>query len=134
MIMEKDSGMAGSINKRSFGGEGEKLAADYLVKNGYRLLDMNYRCGRIGEIDIIAAEDEYICFVEVKTRTGITFGRPCEAVGTGKQENLRRLAWAYLKQKGLTDSNVRFDMVEVTGDRMDGKFLNIKINLIRNAF
>lgn len=121
-------------NKRSFGGEGEKLAADYLMHNGYRLLDMNYRSGRMGEIDIVAAQDEFICFIEVKTRTGSLFGRPCEAVGRRKQENLRRLAWAYLKHKGLTGRNARFDIVEVTGDIRDDKFINIKINLIRNAF
>lgn len=134
MIMEKDLVMKEKINKRSFGGEGEKLAADYLVQNGYSLLEMNYRYGRMGEIDIIAAENEFICFIEVKTRTGSTFGLPCEAVGWKKQVNLRRLAWAYLKYKGLTNRNARFDIVEVTGDRKDEKFINIKINLIRNAF
>lgn len=122
------------MNKRSFGGEGERLAAEYLRQNGYRLLDVNYRFGRLGEIDIIASQDGYICFVEVKTRTGTDFGRPCEAVGRKKQETLRRLAWAYLKYRGLTDRNARFDIVEVTGDKKDGEFINIKINLIKNAF
>jgi putative endonuclease len=126
--------MTESTNKRSLGSEGERLAADYLVQNGYRLLDMNYRSGRMGEIDIVAAQDEFICFIEVKTRTGSSFGLPCEAVGRRKQENLRRLAWAYLKHRGLTDRNVRFDIVEVTGDKKGGEFINIKINLIRNAF
>ena len=126
--------MTEGINKRTFGGEGEKLAADFLIKSGYRLLDLNYRYGRMGELDIVAAEGEFICFVEVKTRTGDSFGRPCEAVGWRKQETLRRLAWAYLKHKGMTDRNARFDIVEVTGDRKDEKFINIKINLIRNAF
>lgn len=126
--------MTEGINKRSFGAEGEKFAAEYLVNNGYRLLDMNYRCGRMGEIDIVASEAEFICFIEVKTRTGSTFGRPCEAVGWKKQENLKRLAWAYLKHKGLTGSNARFDIIEITGDRTGDSLINIKINLIRNAF
>ncbi len=126
--------MAQGMNKRSFGSEGERLAAEYLRQNGYRLLDVNYRFGRLGEIDIIAAQDGYICFVEVKTRTGTEFGLPCEAVGRKKQETLRRLAWAYLKYRGLTDRNARFDIVEVTGDKKDGEFINIKINLLKNAF
>lgn len=126
--------MLKSENKRSFGAAGEELAAEYLVQNGYRLLDRNYRSGRIGEIDVVAAHEDFICFIEVKTRTGTLFGQPCEAVDGRKQLNLRKLAWIYLKHKGLTERNIRFDIVEVTGDRKGDEFINIKINIIRNAF
>lgn len=122
------------VNKRQFGRLGEELAATYLSQNGYRLLDKNYRAGRMGEIDIIAAEREYICFIEVKTRTSSLFGAPCEAVDRRKQENIRKLAWVYLKHKSLTEKSIRFDIVEITGGNKDGGFVADKINLIRNAF
>lgn len=121
-------------NKKSFGKLGEDLAAEYLEKEGYRLLDRNYRAGRLGEIDIVAVQGEYLCFIEVKTRTGKLFGLPCEAVDGRKQSTLRKLALAYMKHKGLEGRNVRFDIVEVTGDKRDGEFIHININLIRNAF
>lgn len=121
-------------NKRSFGKLGEDLAAEYLGKNGYKLLDRNYRSGRMGEIDIVAVQGEYLCFIEVKTRTGKLFGLPCEAVDARKQANLRKLAWAYMKHKGLEGKNARFDVVEVTGNKKGDEFINIKINVLRNAF
>ena len=121
-------------NKRSFGKLGEELAAKYLSQNGYKLLEMNYRVGRMGEIDIIAAEEEYICFIEVKTRTNNFFGEPCESVGKRKQYSIRKLAWAYLKQHKLTERCVRFDIFEIIGQKKDGELLPKKVNLIRNAF
>jgi putative endonuclease len=124
----------GKENKRKFGKLGEEIAAKYLAKNGFRVLDMNYRVGRIGELDIIAAEKEYICFIEVKTRTSSFFGAPCESVNRIKQENIRKLAWAYLKHHSLTEKNIRFDIVEITGVKREDQFLPETINLIRNAF
>lgn len=121
-------------NKRSFGSLGEELACRYLTANGCRIAEKNYRAGKMGEIDIIAFDGEYICFVEVKTRTGNLFGTPGESVGRRKQENLRKLAWTYLKLHGLTEKPVRFDIAEVTGRKRDGCFLPENINLIKNAF
>jgi putative endonuclease len=122
------------MNKIEFGKTGEQIAADYLKKNGFAILDRNFRSGRFGEVDIIASEGEYICFIEVKTRTGSTFGTPAEAVGASKQHKIRSLAWIYLKQKGLGERYMRFDVVEVTGRRSDKGFVPEKINLIRGAF
>ncbi len=85
-------------------------------------------------MDIIASEGEYICFIEVKTRTGNAFGTPAEAVGASKQQKIRSLAWIYLKQKGMGDRYMRFDVIEVIGRRSDKGLLPEKINLIRGAF
>ncbi len=120
--------------KLVIGKQGEEIAVSFLVKNGYRLLDRNYRAGRLGEIDIVASEDEYICFIEVKTRTGSHFGTPSESVGIKKQMKLRTLAWAYLKQHGLKDRFMRFDIVEVIVQQEKDKFVATDINLIKNAF
>ncbi len=122
------------MNNRRFGSVGEQLAVDYLEKNGFIILDRNFRAGRFGEIDIVAAENEYICFIEVKTRTGSLFGTPSEAVGYTKREKLRKLAWIYLKQKNSGEKNMRFDIVEVTGQRFNEEFRVKDIVLIRSAF
>lgn len=122
------------MNKRGFGSIGEKIAADYLIKNGFTILDKNYRSGRFGEIDIIAAENEYICFIEVKTRTSSLFGTPIEAVGYEKRKKIKTLAWTYIKYKNLGERNMRFDIVEVTGKRLNEEFIPDHINLVRSAF
>ncbi|EAX48690.1 protein of unknown function UPF0102 [Thermosinus carboxydivorans Nor1] len=66
---------------------GENAAADYLARNGYKILMRNYRC-RIGEIDIVAERQGTIVFVEVKTRSSEKFGFPAEAVNYRKQQKL----------------------------------------------
>jgi putative endonuclease len=122
------------MNKREFGSYGEQIAAEYLQKNGFVILARNFRSGRYGEIDIVAEEKEYICFVEVKTRSGNLFGTPAEAVGHTKRQKLRALAWIYLKQNKMGERNMRFDIVEVTGRRSNDFFVTENINLIRGAF
>ena len=122
------------MNKRGFGSVGEKIAADYLIKNGFTILDKNFRSGRFGEIDIIASENEYICFIEVKTRTSNLFGTPIEAVGYEKRRKIKALAWSYIKYKNLGERNMRFDIVEVTGKRVHEEFMPDNINLVRSAF
>ncbi|MCX7746528.1 MAG: YraN family protein [Clostridia bacterium] len=121
-------------NKRRFGTLGEAAAADYLQKNGYTLLGRNFRFGRCGEIDIIAREGETVCFIEVKTRTSTVFGMPSEAVDYKKKENITRLAQIYMLRNQLTDTAVRFDVVEIiAGKRKDGIFVK-SIEVIKNAF
>ena len=112
-------------NRQSIGKAGEELAARYLEENDFVILERNFRFGKMGEIDIIAREAEYICFIEVKTRTTTIYGSPSEAVNWKKQQGILRLSQVYLNRCGLNNSNVRFDVVEI---------LNEKINLIRNAF
>jgi putative endonuclease len=76
------------MNKRLIGGEYERLAAEYLKKKGMFILEMNFR-NRGGEIDIIAKDGEYICFIEVKYRTTNEWGFPLEAVHYRKQQQIR---------------------------------------------
>lgn len=121
-------------NKRSFGSMGEEIAVDYLSKKGYKIITQNYRFSKLGEIDIISLENEYICFVEVKTRTGTLFGMPSEAVNRKKQQNIIKLAQIYLKQNNLQGKNVRFDVVEVIVNKNFGGVSVKEINLIKNAF
>lgn len=104
----------GEFSTRATGSEYEELAANCLMQNGYRILKRNYRC-HAGEIDLIAKDGEYLCFVEVKYRKTDTFGGALAAVNTAKQQRICRSALFYLTQNGYTDTTpCRFDVVGVT--------------------
>lgn len=103
---------------------GESKAREYLENYGYKILTTNFK-NKLGEIDIIAKKKGYIVFIEVKARENALYGRPSEFVSRDKQRKVRNTAIAYLKINGLTDCDVRFDVVEIIGD---------KVNLIENAF
>ena len=107
---------------------GEDLAVNYLIKNGYAIVERNYRFSRYGEVDIIALDKDVLCFVEVKTRTSRAFGDPLEAINFKKQQKIRAVATAYLKQHHILDCNCRFDAIAVMGEN-DGE-----VNHIQDAF
>ncbi len=122
-------------NKREIGAVGEREAAEFLQRNGYTIVKTNYRVGRLGEIDIIANDNEYICFIEVKTRRTSTFGSPGEAVTRTKQQKIRQIAAIYLTNTRKMDSKVRFDVVEILMNKTMENANSIKsINLIKDAF
>ena len=102
------------MRARDIGNRGEKAACRYLKKNGYKILACNY-LKPFGEIDIIAMQDDTVCFVEVKTRQHTDFGLPCEFVTYTKQQKIIRTAYAYIQEKQYTGA-VRFDVVEVLHD------------------
>jgi putative endonuclease len=110
------------------GKEGEKIAAAYLKKNGYRIIEINFRCP-IGEIDIVAKEKDDLVFVEVKTRKSMELGYPEQAVGIRKQKKMSQLALWYLQKRKVADTNARFDVVAVTLIPE-----NNEVKLIKNAF
>lgn len=95
-----------------FGDLGERAAAGYLRRRGYRILQRQFR-NRFGEIDLIALNGETIVFVEVKTRRGTEQGAPFEAVSTAKQQKLTKTALAYLKRKKLLERRYQFDVVSI---------------------
>lgn len=96
----------------SLGARGEILAAEFLQKQGFRILFRNYRC-RLGEIDLVAEKAGRIHFVEVKARSGRGFGDPAEAVDLKKQAKLLKLAAWFLKERRLEDPRVSLDVVTV---------------------
>lgn len=115
---------------RDIGTFGENIAIEYLVNKGYILLEKNYRC-KIGEIDIIAKDKDYIVFIEVKTRYGRKFGSPCESITKKKQYKIYHTAEFYIIMKKLNNSYFRFDVVEITMNSSNNNYL---VNLIKNAF
>jgi putative endonuclease len=98
--------------KDALGRQGEELAAEYLIKSGFRILDRNFRCAE-GEIDIVAADRRDLVACEVKTRSGIRFGTPAEAVNRQKLRRLRRLAAVWSSSHGLFFDQLRVDVVGV---------------------
>ncbi len=94
------------------GAEGEKIAADFLSKQGYRILERNFRTA-LGEIDLIAQDGKTLVFVEVKARSGSRFGAPQLAVDLRKQTKMNRIALLYLTQKKLGTCECRFDVIGI---------------------
>lgn len=99
--------------------------AGWYAARGYEIVDRNWRAGRIGEIDLVAARADSIVFCEVKTRTSSRFGSPAEAVTPDKQRRIRRLAALWLAQGRGRGCAIRFDVATVIGE---------SIEVIENAF
>lgn len=118
-------------SKKAIGNYGEDIAADFLKESGYIILDRNFR-SRTGEIDIIAKDKDFICFVEVKTRYGVGFGTPGEAVNLTKQHHIYKTAEYYIMKKKLFKFNFRFDVVEVILKDQVHDFFSVR--LIKDAF
>jgi putative endonuclease len=114
--------------KITIGKEGEKIAAAFLKKNGYRIIEINFRCP-IGEIDIVAKEKNDLFFVEVKTRKSLDLGYPEQAVGIRKQKKMSQLALWYMQKRKIADTNARFDVVAITLIPEKNE-----VKLIKNAF
>ena len=93
--------------------DGERLAAKYLKKLGYKIISQNYKA-KMGEIDIIAQDGDILVFSEVKQRTYDDFGAPREFVTKEKQRKIKNTAQLYIL-KNKYAGNVRFDVVEVLG-------------------
>jgi len=97
------------------GARGEALGWNFLQKQGYAILEKNYRT-RFGEIDVIAEKEGVIVFLEVKTRRDTQFGLPQEAVDWKKRQKLGRVAEAFLQKKRLENREARFDILSVLWD------------------
>jgi putative endonuclease len=106
--------------KDALGRRGEQLAAQYLERAGFRILDRNWRCAE-GEIDIVAAERRVLVVCEVKTRSGVGYGSPLDAITRAKRSRLRRLAIRWLVAHGVLFDEVRIDVIGLLRDR-SGQF------------
>jgi putative endonuclease len=96
---------------QSIGSRGEDTAAKYLVNEGHRIIERNWRAGK-DEIDLITISGRFLVIVEVKTRTN-TFGNaPETSVDERKQKCLMRAAEAYIHENNI-EMELRFDIVSV---------------------
>ena len=117
---------------RALGRWGEAQAADWLEKRGCVLVAANWRC-RFGEIDLIAEDGDFLCFVEVKLRKSDAYGRGAEAVDGRKQEKLRITAECWLAEHPAGGLQPRFDVAEVYAPRGLGTE-RPQIQYVLNAF
>ena len=115
-------------HRQSLGKRGEDLACTELEKRGYVIVERRFRT-RCGELDIVARDGAVLVFVEVKARSGCSFGSPLESVTWQKQQRLSRMAASYLCTKRLTSVACRFDVVSIL--EQHGTHT---IELVRGAF
>ena len=122
-------------SNRSLGRAGESIACDFLVKNGFQIVKRNYTV-RGGEIDIIAENEKYIIFVEVKTRTAghsvEKYGRGAAAVNSTKKEHFLFAVKSYMRTFP-SEKKPRIDVIEITLENFEG-CVATKISHYPNAF
>ena len=104
------------MKKQNFlkGKAGENLAISFLEKQGFKIIEKNWRFSRMGEIDIIAEDKNTLVFIEVKARSSNLFGDPLESVDEKKFNKIQKLAEIYLSQ--ITNDNYdgcRFDLIGI---------------------
>lgn len=113
------------MNNREFGNKGEDLACEYLIKNGYEIVERNKHFSKLCEIDIIAKLKDKYHFVEVKTRKTNSFGSPLEAVTKNKYNNIKTGVLSYIQE-----NNIRSYQVDVIGITLSPE---LKIEHLRNV-
>ena len=101
------------MTNKEIGKYGENLAKKYLENLGYKILDMNYKYSRYGEIDIIALYKNELCFVEVKTRRNNKFGTPMEAITKDKLIKIQLSAKNYIQEKKPKFEHYRIDAISI---------------------
>lgn len=122
--------MATGTARIRLGAHGEDLACAHLERAGYTLIERNGRCGRLGELDVVARHGRCLVFCEVKTRiAGTTAGPagPLDAIGPAKRRRIRRLAAEWLRtraQEGPRAPWIRFDAIGIVVDR-GGRLLSL---------
>ena len=109
--------MENEKNRRRTGTKYEKIAGEFLEKQGYRILEYNFRC-RYAEIDIVAKDGEYLVFCEVKFRKTGGLSAALEAVSVPKQMRLSGAAVYYLMKNGCTEIPCRFDVIGIAGNKI----------------
>ena len=116
------------MTNKVIGKYGEEIAKDFLIKNGYEVLEMNYRYSRVAEIDIIASKNNILHFVEVKTRTQDFFGSPLEAITPNKLKQIFSCAIEYMSKSKKRYKSYRIDAIGIVLDKKEVK----KIDFIEN--
>jgi len=100
------------LERKKLGQIGEKLAADFLKKRGYKVMERNYRT-RGGEIDIVARHGSTLVFVEVRTKSGPGFGTPEESITAAKRSRMVECGMAYLQSHEQSAADWRIDVVAI---------------------
>ena len=105
-------------NKRIEGNIGEQIAVNYLLKNGYNILERNY-IAKGGEVDIIANIEDIIVFIEVKNRNSKTFGQSLEAITPNKVKCIVKSAKQFIHSNKLYARPIRFDIIAIDNEEIE---------------
>ncbi|MBI4355840.1 MAG: YraN family protein [Candidatus Omnitrophica bacterium] len=117
-------------SRQDAGQAGEALAAAFVRRLGWQILERNYRT-RFGEVDLIARDGRVVAFVEVRAKGSGSFGTPAESVTARKQQHLIKSALVYLRALRDPGLQPRFDLIAVALDEQ-GK--PQRCELLKNAF
>lgn len=101
------------MTNKTIGKYGEQLAKNFLIKKGFKILELNYRYSRLAEIDIIAKKDNKIHFIEVKTRTQNYFGTPFEAINQNKLKSIYKCALFYMQNTKEKTEKFQIDAIGI---------------------
>jgi len=107
-----------SKKKQETGKTGEILAVQHLLDHGYDILETNFRC-YLGELDIVARENNTLIFVEVRAKTGKKFGSALESITAEKSRRLKRLASFYMRQQYHKELSCRIDFIALQLSKYD---------------
>ena len=113
------------MSSRSVGNLAEERAAQFLQRQGYRVLERNFTC-RVGEVDIVAEDGDVLCFVEVRSRATSRYGDAAESITALKRHRIALAARFYLMRRRIDERACRFDVVTIDG--------NAEPKLLRDAF
>lgn len=103
--------------RKQMGNTSEDIALAYLQEQGYQLVVRNFRC-KTGEIDLILKKEQYLVFVEVRSRTGRDYGEPSESVNRKKQDKVRKTAQYYLYcNPQFASYYCRFDVISIVWEQ-----------------
>ena len=108
--------MDAPTHKAARGTIAETIATSFLVAEGYQIVERNFTA-ELGELDIVARDDDVLVFVEVRSRADGEHGEAVEMVGRGKQRRVARVAELYLAARRPDYEQARFDVVGITGDQ-----------------
>ena len=103
------------MSNKNKGSLGEDIACNYLIKNGYEIIDRNYHYSKFAEIDIIAKKNDLFIFCEVKARSALSCGHPLEAISLKKLEKMNLAIQNYMQASNLNDKPFRIDAISVVG-------------------
>lgn len=106
------------MNRKEKGYFYERKTVEFLIEEGYDILESNY-IGSRGEIDIIAKKNDTLVFVEVKYRSNLNFGHGSESVDRGKSKRIYQTAMEFIKEKRFYGYEMRFDLVCYLGENRE---------------
>ena len=121
------------IHNKALGEYGEKVAQFFLSKIGYLILEKNYKC-KFGEVDLIARINNLLIFVEVKTRSNLSYGYPEESIEYFKIQKIKKIANYFIARKNLGSFDIRFDVISIRLDIKHEDYKNTGFSIVEDFF